>query len=343
MNRKLLVIGALPHKGKGSTFGGVTVLNKRFLEFLEGSEVDFNFITLNKFHFRFSGLLNSIYFFLILLFKLKGVSHVLFNATYKGIYYISPLVYILTKIFKKKFIIRIFAGNLDQSLQNTNKLNRFIVDKTILKSDFIFVETKHLIDFLKRRGCENVFWYPNVRPKIITKNNIPKYNSKFVFIGHVKESKGIKEIIEASKIIGEDYCIDVYGPFTDGSCSTNDFAVSNVDYKGIISPDDVINTLMRYDILLLPTFHNGEGYPGIIIEAFSIGMPVIASKWRAIPEIVNNNNGILITPKNSQELAKSMRMMDEKLHKKLSLGAINSFKNFEEKSVYQKIIKIINN
>ena len=72
-------------------------------------------------------------------------------------------------------------------------------------------------------------------------------------------------------------------------------------------------------------------------------MPVIASKWRAIPEIVNNNNGILITPKNSQELAKSMRMMDEELHKKLSLGAINSFKNFEEKSVYQKIIKIINN
>ena len=60
-------------------------------------------------------------------------------------------------------------------------------------------------------------------------------------------------------------------------------------------------------------------------------------------QIVNNNNGILITPKNSQELAKSMRMMDEKLHKKLSLGAINSFKNFEEKSVYQKIIKIINN
>ena len=97
--------------------------------------------------------------------------------------------------------------------------------------------------------------------------------------------------------------IDVYGPFKDGDCSEKIFENSRVDYCGVLPPEKVLPTLSQYDVLLLPSFHPGEGYPGIVIEAFSLGLPVIATNWQAIPEIVQDGeNGLLVSP---QRLRKS--------------------------------------
>ncbi|MDC0505936.1 glycosyltransferase, partial [Amylibacter sp.] len=58
-----------------------------------------------------------------------------------------------------------------------------------------------------------------------------------------------------------------------------------------------------YDFLVLPTTWHGEGYPGVIIEAFSIGLPVIATNFRAIPDLVKDNyNGFLVEQNNIDNL-----------------------------------------
>ena len=148
MKSQLLVVGAVPHEDNPKSFGGVTILNARFNEFLNEADIDYSFIPLNKVQCKLASLINTIYFFSLYLVKVLRCKQVLFNATYKGIYYISPIAYIIARVFRKRFSIRIFAGNLDASYERAGRLKRFVLKKTILRSDFIFLESKYLQKYL---------------------------------------------------------------------------------------------------------------------------------------------------------------------------------------------------
>jgi glycosyltransferase involved in cell wall biosynthesis len=154
---------------------------------------------------------------------------------------------------------------------------------------------------------------------------------RFVFVGHVKPTKGIAEIIEASKNLpARDFSVDVYGPLQDG-VTQSWFTNTLVKYCGPLASEDVIKTLARYDVLLLPTYFDGEGYPGVILEAYCAGIPVISTNWGGIPEIVTVETGILVKPRDSAALVKAMRMLmdsDELLYA-LQQGAQGKAKEFD--------------
>ncbi len=67
--------------------------------------------------------------------------------------------------------------------------------------------------------------------------------------------------------------------------------------------------MQKYDALLLPTYYEGEGYPGVILEVYCAGVPAIATRWRAIPEIVDGSSEILVDPKNAAQLVQAMQTL----------------------------------
>jgi glycosyltransferase involved in cell wall biosynthesis len=59
------------------------------------------------------------------------------------------------------------------------------------------------------------------------------------------------------------------------------------------------------------SFSNYENQPCSILEALCCGVPVIATRVGGIPEIINSQNGLLISPGNESELVQAMnKMMD---------------------------------
>ena len=62
-----------------------------------------------------------------------------------------------------------------------------------------------------------------------------------------------------------------------------------VGYCDVVEPDNVLDVLWQYDALLLPTYQPGEGYPGVIIEACAVGLPVICTLWHRLPELVDGH------------------------------------------------------
>ncbi len=122
-----------------------------------------------------------------------------------------------------------------------------------------------MISFFEKEGINNIVWLPNSRKPLIKDFPNKEFANKFVFISRVIPQKGINEIIKAAEFLPNDYIIDIYGPIDDRHYSKDVFLNGKASYKGLLKPEEVVSTLLKYDVLLLPSYFDGEGYPGIII------------------------------------------------------------------------------
>ena len=76
-----------------------------------------------------------------------------------------------------------------------------------------------------------------------------------------------------------------------------------VRFEGWVSGEKKLRLLNKADIYILPSFN--EGLPISILEAMSYGCPIISTPVGGIPEVVKEN-GILVTPGNSDEIWAAM-------------------------------------
>jgi glycosyltransferase involved in cell wall biosynthesis len=117
------------------------------------------------------------------------------------------------------------------------------------------------------------------------------------------KEKGIEEAINTVMAINLSYQelvfrLDIYGPveetyrqsFSRLEKQLPDYIV----YKGIVEPDQSVETLKNYDLLLFPTTYEGEGFAGTILDAFASGLPVIATDWHYNGEIISDHSDGLI-------------------------------------------------
>jgi glycosyltransferase involved in cell wall biosynthesis len=134
----------------------------------------------------------------------------------------------------------------------------------------------------------------------------------------------VGEIIAIDGQLPDSISIDLYGRLV-GEFRESDFkSLRNVRYQGEIAHGLVPEMLSEHDALLLPTHYLGEGYPGVILEAFGAGIPVITTQWISISEIVDDSCGILIQPRNSTALAEAINRLvsDPALYLRLRAGAV---------------------
>lgn len=229
---------------------------------------------------------------------------------------------IICTILNKPLIIRKFA-NTDYE---KNKLLSFINKKVIKNSTLFLVETRELLARTLNRGHDHVLWFPTHRNSA-THNNEKKSKvaSRFVFLGQVREYKGINELIAAINTVSNDLPniqLDVYGPLLENFCEES-INSNNIRYCGVIEQSQVTDLLSFYDALILPTKAQTEGYPGAIIEALSVGLPVISTTCGAIPELVSVNCGLLVAPGNISALVAAIKRLatQSELYSQLRQGA----------------------
>ena len=80
--------------------------------------------------------------------------------------------------------------------------------------------------------------------------------------------------------------------------------------------------MKAFDIFVLSSVK--EGFPWTILEAMAAKVPIIATKVGAIPEIIQNNiTGILVEPRNSQQISEAIKKLigDKNLRESLAKEA----------------------
>lgn len=335
----MLIIGPRYNKKDPSKTGGIVVLFENWIDYCNKKKIPYSVIDTNKANYPSVAIA---YFSILaqLLWKSKNAKTIFLHGTAKDYLFIAPVAIIIGHIFNKKIILRKFAGSFDKFYNNSTKQKRKILTFVLKKADLSFWETKSLTQFGKQFNNFS-YWFPNIRNKNKIQRDINKpFNRHFIFLSQVRKEKGIDVLKESFSTLDDSYAIDIYGPINGYDISK--LNGNNYHYIGSISPDMVYKTLSKYDALVLPTYWKDEGYPGIIIEAFSVGIPVIATTVGGIPEIVENGiNGILIPPHDSQALTQAIKSINQANYQQMAANALESFKQFDADTVNDRIYKLI--
>lgn len=261
-----------------------------------------------------------------------------FHAMPTALPYIGWFLPIIKKYYNKPLLYRAFGGMYYDEL---SWVGRTIARYFIQKSDLVLLQTHELMNKAKKEKNVKVDYFPTARPMCHVIVNEVKKCKKFVYIGHLKVAKGLGYLAKAAEKIPNDAVIDVYGPWYDLPKETFD-TCNKIQYKGVINSNDVLDTLRQYDALVFPTFMKEEGYPGIVFEAYSVGIPVIASDWKALPEIVNDGKtGILIEPKSEEAILLAINKLyhDSEYYMNLRNGVLEEREKYSQEHQTKSFIR----
>lgn len=237
--------------------------------------------------------------------------YVLFLPAQNGVKVFVPLFCFLNKFYNKNLFYVVVGGWLPEML----KINKSLLKdcKNLTK---ILVETEGMKSKLNSLGLDNVdilFNFKDIKP--ISKNelkNLDYSQLKVCTFSRVIKSKGIENAINVVNSINKKYGktiynLDIYGPIGDDYKEEFQDLISKtghdaVNYKGVIDSSKSVDTIKNYDLLLFPTYYEGEGLAGTIIDAFFAGVPVVASDWKYNKDIIKDGvNGLIFKTKCDEE------------------------------------------
>jgi glycosyltransferase involved in cell wall biosynthesis len=170
-------------------------------------------------------------------------------------------------------------------------------------------------------GYEKNIQYPISNIQKNTKYQIP--NTKyFLFVGRLEERKNICGIIEAFEILKDKYKISqkliLIGKFGFGGeeikskIDSSEYR-SDIILTGYVSDENKFYLLANADAFLFPTFYEGFGLP--IIEAQSVGTPVVTSNISSMPEVANGS-AVLVDPKDINTIVEAAyRLVSDESYK----------------------------
>jgi len=210
----------------------------------------------------------------------------------------------VTRLFGRALVVRKFASTDTRWL---GPVRRRLAHAVAAAADVYFVETRELLALSRQRGLVHTHWFPNARP--IPEARAPERQGpcrRFVFVGQVRREKGLGELVQAMEGMPDGVTVDVFGPRYDDLPHDLFERRRAVAYRGELDPAEVPRRLAEYDAFVLPTLWTHEGYPGVVLEAYAAGLPVIASRIGGIPEIVDSSVGFLVEPGDVGELRRAM-------------------------------------
>lgn len=260
------------------------------------------------------GLFKRFFSFLLTCFAFLKSTDIIFMPAKNGLKTLAPLLTVVNKIFKRRLHYITIGGWLyDYACANKK------IMKSLEKINFIYVETNYVLRQLSTIGLNNLVLMPNCKRLSILDERSLSINDSGTFhlctFSRVSKEKGIEDAIKAVEIVNRQcnkkmFFLDIFGRVATEekewfSELTKSFSKS-IAYKGEVDFDKTTEILSSYDLLLFPSFYDGEGFAGTIIDAFSAGLPVIASDWKSNPDIISDKTGRVFETRNVEKMANAI-------------------------------------
>ena len=185
--------------------------------------------------------------------------------------------YVASLSFPLRFLSKLAFSNATLGIEiSESQLNEdvfFPVKKRICISNGLDVSD------LKQRSCEK-----------------GDGKRRILFIAGLRESKGVMDIIGTAvkmKQLGADFVFDVAGAWQEENTRREfETELSRLDLDdqiilhGRVTGEEKWELYRRAYAFFFPSFYESENFPLVLIEAMAFGLPIVATNWRGIPELV---------------------------------------------------------
>jgi glycosyltransferase involved in cell wall biosynthesis len=228
-------------------------------------------------------------------------------------------------------VVAKFVGNLlAEFLRALRPAARRAVCAALNGMTAILCQTKLMLEEVRALGVHTALHSPGYRR--VDWSALPALPSaplhpgelRLAYLGLVCEKKGVHHTLRAlASLARRDVSLDIFGqipPAESTALAELLRRTPRVAHHGVFDGNAAL-LLSRYDALVLPTFYSGEGHPGVVIEAMAAGIPVIVSRFQAVPELVTDgDNGLVVEPRDVGGLARAIATLADHPDDRLRMG-----------------------
>jgi glycosyltransferase involved in cell wall biosynthesis len=226
----------------------------------------------------------------------------------------------VARVFRVPIVLYGHGNNLPEFREKSPRWLQRLIDWAIRGAVAATVPGKCLrFNFLGHLREDQVFAVPN---GIEVPANLPavtKPTERFtvLYLGNLVREKGVFTILDAIPLVRA-RCPQAHFVFAGAWWSEQDGAEADrlvrerglsscVEFTGMVTGDRKWETVAQGDVLVFPTYFRYETLGQVLLEAMGVGLPVIATRRAAIPEIVEEGvNGLFVAEQDAQDLAEKI-------------------------------------
>lgn len=266
--------------------------------------------------------------------------------------------YLTNRICRRKGVptaLHYHFGRIPQLITSKNWEGRLF--RKVARSVTVnIVLDKPSYDAMVYAGYTNVEILPNPLSTTVQRlvekfKSLPPEPRSIVFVGHMVESKGIFELVEACRDIPE-VKVHMIGAVSDETKNQlftlgGDNSKKWLNIAGVKSFEEVIKAVKRSELFVLPTY--SEGFPNVIIESMACGKPSVSTPVGAIADMLDIAGkkpcGICVPVKDVTALRAAIRDLLDNPDISSEMGhnammKVNAYYNMDK--VFDRLVKIWN-
>jgi glycosyltransferase involved in cell wall biosynthesis len=280
---------------------------------------DIGRIKIRKFFHLFRILFESVY---------KTIRHNIDVICYPPGAQKTPLLRDIVTLFilrrlRRKLVLMFHASGLSEEVSHWKGILLWIFQRAFFFPDAA-VQTSYLNPpdgaFVK---AKNIYIVPNGMTdqfERFCERKAPNAVPIILYVGIIREDKGIDVLIEAAAIMkkhGKNFRVKVVGQFTSQDYYNKVLDEQrekgldkHIEFPGLKVGDEKWMLYGEADIFCFPSYFASESFGNVIIEAMMFELPVVSTRWRGIPSVVEEGvTGFLVDIKNAPMLAESLERL----------------------------------
>jgi glycosyltransferase involved in cell wall biosynthesis len=276
---------------------------------------------------------------------------------------ISPVGIPFWRDFIYLFVIKLFNIKIVYHIHGKG-IQKYIGDSKIIRKVYIWALNKSSVICLADSltfDLKNIFhgipYIVNNAIPLINYTGFKSIESKSVnilFLSNLFYSKGVIDYLDAIVILKNEgignFKAFIAGKEADMTAETLMLELNkreitdSVTFMGPKFDNEKWELLKNSDLFVFPTYYACEAFPVVLIEAMQSGLPVIATREGAIPEIVDDGvTGFLVDYRNPGQIAEKLKILinDPRLRKNMSEAGREKFLQKYTFDIFEKKMKNI--